>query len=144
MIAIAEQISNYIGNLPTPKQTDILTLHHWMLQLFPSEKIWFLDGKNNEGKIIANPNIGYGTYNNTYANGTTKPFYKVGISSNSSGISVYIMGLADKQYLINHFKNTIGKANITSYCIKFKKIEDVDLDILKVAMRFGMENGNGM
>lgn len=102
-----------------------------MLNEMPNCKLWFLDGRNNDGKIVSNPNIGYGSINLKYANNTTKLFYNIGISTNTTGISIYFMGLDDKEYLQKNFANKIGKATITGYCIKFKKLEDIDLNILK-------------
>lgn len=95
--------------------------------------------KNSEGKVVSNPNIGYGSYTIKYANGTTKDFYRIGLSANSGGISVYIIGLDDKNYLSKTFGKTIGKASVTGYCIKFKAISDINLDTLQAAIRFGAE-----
>jgi hypothetical protein len=33
--------------------------------------------------------------------------------------------------------NTIGKASVTGYCIKFKAIKDIDLNALEQAVRSG-------
>jgi len=93
--------------------------------------------KNSEGKIISNPNIGYGFYSIKYASGSTKDFYRIGLSANTTGISVYIMGLEDKNYLSNTFKYTIGKASVTGYCIKFKSLKTINLEVLKEAIKFG-------
>ena len=112
-------------------------LHQLILETMPACQLWFLDGRNGEGKVVSNPNIGYGFYTINYANGTTKDFFRIGLSSNTSGISVYIMGLEDKTYLARAFGETIGKANVTGYCIKFKSIKDIDLDILQSAIRYG-------
>ena len=92
------QINNYINSLDQPKQNEIKVLHHLFLELFAAEKLWFLDGKNETGKIVSNPNIGYGVTQIDYTNGTSKAFYKIGLSGNTAGISVYIMGLKDKNF----------------------------------------------
>lgn len=136
---IREQIEAYIASQPEPKRSDLQTLHELMLQQLPNCKLWFLDGKNSEGKVVSNPNIGYGSYTIKYANGTTKDFYRIGLSANSGGISVYIIGLDDKNYLSKTFGKTIGKASVTGYCIKFKAISDINLDTLQAAIRFGAE-----
>lgn len=136
---IREQIEAYVASQPEPKRSDLQTLHELMLQQLPNCKLWFLDGKNNEGKVVSNPNIGYGSYTIKYANGTTKDFYRIGLSANSGGISVYIIGLDDKNYLSKTFGKTIGKASVTGYCIKFKAISDINLDTLQAAIRFGAE-----
>ncbi|MBL0192591.1 MAG: DUF1801 domain-containing protein [Saprospiraceae bacterium] len=137
---IEEQINEYIQNLPEPKRMDLQALHDIILSLNPNAKLWFLTGKNSEGKVVSNPNIGYGEYIINYADGKTKPFYQVGLSANTTGISVYIMGLEDRNYLINAYENKIGKAKLTGYCIRFKALKDINIDTLKEAIRFGFEN----
>jgi len=117
----------------------MITLHQLALQVSPACKLWFTDGKNNEGKIIANPNIGYGSYTINYADGSTREFYQIGISANTTGISVYIMGLKDKIYLAKTYGDKIGKASVTGYCIKFKTLKDINLDVIEAAMRDGYE-----
>src|ERR1700729_3059494 len=96
---IQEQIKDYITSQPEPKRSDIEVLHKRILQALPKGKLWFLDGKDDKGKIVTNPNIGYGLQTIKYADGKTKEFYQIGISPNTTGISVYIMGLRDKKYL---------------------------------------------
>ena len=60
------------------------------------------------------------------------------MSANTAGISVYIMGLKDKDYLTQTFGKTIGKASVTSYCIKFKKRADIDMEVLAAAINYGI------
>ena len=114
-------------------------LHKTILALLPKGKLWFLDGKDETGKIVSNHNIGYGSQTLNYAGGKTKEFYQIGISANTTGISVYLMGLTDKKLLAEKFKKRIGKASITGYCIKFKTIEDINLDVLKEAIQCAVE-----
>lgn len=132
---IQEQINDYISSHKEPKRSDLEKLHQIILELMPKCKLWFLDGKNDENKIVSNPNIGYGLHLMKYADGKTRDFYKIGLSANTTGISVYIMGIEDKKYLANTFGEKIGKASVTSYCIKFKKLNDVNLEVLKEAIQ---------
>ena len=117
-------------------------LHQLTLQVLPACKLWFLDGKDDKGKTVSNPNIGYGSYNIKYADGTTREFYQIGLSPNTTGISVYIMGIKDKKYLANTYGKNLGKASVTGYCIKFKTIKDINIDILQAAIRDGVEITN--
>ncbi|MCB9261225.1 MAG: DUF1801 domain-containing protein [Flavobacteriales bacterium] len=128
------QIKEYIDSQPDSKRSDLETLHSRMLYLLPNCKLWFLDGKDEHGKVVTNPNIGYGLKTIKYANGKTKDFYQVGISGNTTGISVYIMGFENKKYLSDTYGKTIGKASVTGYCIKFKSLKDVNMDILDTAI----------
>ena len=139
---IQEQIKKYITSQPEPKRSDMQALHQHILQVLPKCKLWFLDGKDDKGKIVSNPNIGYGSYNIQYADGTAREFYQIGLSANKTGISVYILGIKDKKYLAQTFGKKIGKASVTGYCIKFKTIKDINIDILEAAIRYGVEATN--
>jgi hypothetical protein len=141
-MSVKEQIKNYISSQPKPKQGDMQALHSIILKLMPKCKLWFLDGKDDKGKIVSNPNIGYGFYTKKYADGTAKEFYQIGMSANTTGISVYIMGIEDKTYLAKTYGKDLGKASVTGYCIKFKTIKDIDIDILEAAILYGVEATN--
>ncbi len=136
---VEEQIEEYIAGQPEPKRSDMQALHQLALETSPGCRLWFTDGKNEDGKVVANPNVGYGFYTIQYADGTTKEFYRIGLSANTSGISVYVLGLEDKTYLSKTFGGTIGKASVTGYCIKFKANKDIDLEVLQAAIRYGFE-----
>jgi len=136
---IQEQINAYIASQPEPKRSDMEALHKRILQTLPKGKLWFLDGTDDTGKIVTNPNIGYGLLTMKYADGKTKEFYQTGISANTTGISVYIMGLADKKYLSETYGKTIGKATVTGYCIKFKTLKDIHIDTLLSAIKDGVK-----
>lgn len=146
---IEAQINQYINIQAEPKRTEMQTLHELILQLQPACKLWYLDGKDDTGKIVSNPNIGYGIhiieYAKTRANapaaeGKSKEFYKIGLSANTRGISVYIFGIKDKKYLAETYGSKIGKATVTGYCINFKSLKDINMDILEEAIRYGFEN----
>jgi hypothetical protein len=114
-------------------------LHQHMLQVLPGCKLWFDTGKNSENKTVSNPNIGYGFYTIKYADGTTRDFFQIGLSANTSGISVYVLGIKDKTYLPQTFGKELGKASVTGYCIKFKKLTDINIDVLEAAIRHGVK-----
>ena len=136
---IQDQIKEYITSQPEPKRSDMKSLHQIILQIMPASKLWFLDGKDNDGKTVSNPNIGYGGYTIKYADGKTKEFYQIGMSANTSGISVYVMGIPDRTYLAKTYGKKIGKASVSGYCIKFKTLKDINIDVLESAIRYGVE-----
>ena len=132
---VQEQIQKYITSQPEPKRSDMLTLHRIILQVMPACKLWFLDGKNSENKTVSNPNIGYGLHAMKYADGTTREFYQIGLSANKTGISIYILGIEDKKYLAQTYGKVLGKASVTGYCIRFKTLKDINIEILEAAIR---------
>ncbi|MFC3562033.1 hypothetical protein [Pedobacter jamesrossensis] len=138
---VKEQILEYINSQSESKRKDMQTLHSIILRVMPSCKLWFLDGKNSENKTVSNPNVGYGFYKINYAEGKTKEFYQIGMSANKTGISVYILGIKDKKYLLQTYGQNLGKATISGYCIKFKKLEDINIHILEEAIIYGAKQG---
>ena len=136
---VEEQIEAYITSQPEQKWKDMQALHRMILEVMPACKLWFLDGKDNEGKIVSNPNIGYGFHTIEYANGKPRAFYKIGMSANKTGISIYILGLKDNTYLAQTYGKELGKANVSSYCIKFKMLKNINIEVLKAAIRYGFE-----
>lgn len=139
---VQEEIQEYITGQPDQKRGDIQALHRIILDIKPGCKLWFLDGKNDEGKIVSNPNIGYGSCTIKYTDGSTREFYQIGLCANKTGISVYIMGIEDKKYLAEAYGKEIGRASVTGYCIRFKTLKDINVEILEAAIRFGFENQN--
>ena len=137
---VQEQIKKHIGSQPEPKRSEMQELHQRMLQLLPEGRLWFDDGRNSENKTVANPTIGYGFQVMNYANGKTRDFFQVGISGNTTGISVYVLGLKDKTYLAKTYGKELGKAKVSGYCIKFKTLKDIDIAVLEAAIRYGLEN----
>lgn len=138
-MTIQEQIQGYINSQPELKRNDMQELHNIIVELIPECQLWFLDGKNSENKTVSNPNIGYGSYTMQYADGKTRDFYQIGMSANTTGISIYIMNIGDKAYLAKTYGDKIGKATVTGYCIKFKALKDINIEILKAAILNGLK-----
>jgi len=134
---IQQQIKEYIAGQPEPKRSELQELHERTLKALPGCKLWFEDGKNSDGKIVSNPNIGYGSYTIKYADGKTRDFFQIGLSANKTGISVYILGIKDKTYLAQTYGDKLGKASVAGYCIKFKTLKDINMDVLETAIRYG-------
>jgi hypothetical protein len=138
-MTVRQQITEYIAAQPERKRSDMQALHRLMMRLMPGCRLWFLDGKDERGRTVSNPNIGYGIQAQTYADGSTREFYQIGLSANTTGISVYVMGLADKKHLAETFGKALGKAKVTGYCIKFRTLSDIDVAVLEGAVRYGIK-----
>ncbi|WP_126652035.1 DUF1801 domain-containing protein [Chryseobacterium aureum] len=139
-MTIPEQIQEHINSHPELKRKDMQELHNIILELMPECQLWFLDGKNSENKTVSNPNIGYGSYTLQYAGGKTRDFYQIGMSANTTGISIYIMNISDKTYLSKTYGAKIGKASVTGYCIKFKALKDINIEALQAAILEGIKD----
>jgi hypothetical protein len=137
-MSVKQQIDAFIASQPEPRRSDMQVLHRLIRREMPACRLWFLDGKDETGKTVTNPNVGYGLCTMKAAGGKTREFYQIGVSPNTTGLSVYIMGMEDRKYLPGAYAGTIGKASVTGYCIKFKSLADINLDVLQAAMRDGI------
>jgi Domain of unknown function (DU1801) len=135
---VTDQVEAYLARQPEPKQADLRQVHTHLLAHFPTCRLWFNDGTNADGKVVANPSIGYGEYTIRYADGSSREFFRIGLSANTAGISVYVLGLDDKTYLARTYGACIGKAGVTGYCIKFTRLAVINVDALQAAIRHGM------
>ena len=135
---LLERVEAYLASQPEPKQADLRQVHAHMLEAYPACRLWFNDGTDEAGKIVANPSIGYGARTLSYADGSSREFFRVGLSANTAGISVYVLGLEDKTYLARTYGALIGKAGVTGYCIKFRRLSGIDIAVLQAAIGDGM------
>ena len=125
-----DSVDAYLGSHPEPKRTDLYSLHERFTRLFPGSPVSYFDGLDDTGKVVANPTLGYGTQTVEYASGSSKEVFKLGLSANKTGISIYVMGIKDKALLKSLFQDRLGKAKVTGYCIRFGKLADIDVDTL--------------
>lgn len=132
---VQQQIADHIGAQPDRKRSDMQALHGIIHGLMPDCQLWFLDGRDERGRTVTNPSIGYGHLTMTYVDGSSRAFYQIGISGNTTGVSVYIMGLKDKKYLAATYGTKLGKASVTGYCVKFRTLRDINVETLEALMR---------
>lgn len=141
---VQEFVERLIASQPESKQQDMRALHALVLQALPGCRLWFDDGKDDDDKTVTNPTIGYGLHTIRYADGRTREFFQIGMSANSTGISVYILGIKDKTYLASTYGKQLGKAKVTGYCIRFRHLADIDKGVLETAIRDGARMTSGM
>jgi hypothetical protein len=132
------RIRDYLAAQPERKRGDMQALHDMMLRVMPDARLWFVDGTDEDGRTVSNPSVGYGLLVTTYADGRTREFYQIGLSANTAGISMYVMGLDDRTYLARTYGATLGKARVTGYCIRFAGLRDIDPAVLEAAIRDGV------
>ena len=131
-------MQSYLQKLPRSKQQELQEFIRIVAQVAPKEKAIFYDGKDKEGKVVTNPALGFGSYLHHFSDGRVEQLYRIGISPNATGFSIYVLGLMDKEILKTRFANSLGKAKVTGYCIKFKSLKDLDEKIVLVLIKFAL------
>lgn len=137
MVGTEIQIEKHFAQLEEAKSNELQLLHNFIVRLNPTCKLWFDNGINEEGKVVTNPTIGYGQLTLHYAKGDTKDFFQIGICATTSGISIYLIGIKDKNILKETFARSIGKATITGYRVKYKLLSELNPESLTKLIQFG-------
>ncbi|MFM6935307.1 MAG: DUF1801 domain-containing protein [Flavobacteriales bacterium] len=117
---------------------ELSSVLNWFQSTFPELESSFHDGKNEHGKQVTNPTYGFGTFEQSYANGEKNTHFQIGIAQTKQGISIYLLGIRGKLDLPTLCAE-IGKAKVTGYCIQFKRFSDVQPSVLETAIRAGVQ-----
>lgn len=113
--------AQYLANLPEPRRTDLNALHRAITQAVPKLK-----------PVVVSGMLGYGPYHYRYESGREGDSAVIGLASQKQYISLYLMAVEDGVYLAEANKANLGKVSVGKCCIRFRRLEDLNL---KVAMR---------
>ena len=85
-----------------------------------------------EAKMWGTATVGFGTYHYVYASGREGDWMQVGFSPRKNALTLYIMsGFSNYSELMEK----LGKYKTGKSCLYIKKLEDIDLKILKELIR---------
>ncbi len=73
--------------------------------------------------------IGFGSYHYTYASGRQGEAPLVALASQKNYVSLYISCATTEGYLAEVHKDRLGKVSVGKSCIRFKKLEDLNLAV---------------
>lgn len=118
----------YIESIPEPRKTDFLKIYSLIQKTLPHEKPFILSGM-----------IGFIPYH--YKTKTREgEWFIVGLSNRKDYISIYLCVADGKDYIAEKHKKDLPKASIGKSCIRIKKVEDIDLDILAKVIKEGVDH----
>jgi hypothetical protein len=118
--AAVESPADYLSTLPEPRRSQLAQLHAFIQKTIPRLRPQMHAGM-----------IGYGMYHYVYATGREGDWPVVALSSRAQHISLYICAVDSGGYLAEQSKHLLPKASIGKSCIRFKRVEDVDLGVIK-------------
>jgi uncharacterized protein YdhG (YjbR/CyaY superfamily) len=121
----------YIERLAEPRRSDVRALHELIRRTVPQ-----LEPTMEFGML------GYGKYHYKYPSGREGEWMLVAVASNKNYISLYVTPAApDGGYLAERYKEQLPKASIGKSCIRFKRLGDLDQDVLERLLRRVVELG---
>jgi len=122
----ANTVAEYLGQIEQPRRGDVEALHRMISKALPKLKPGIVAGM-----------IGYGSYHYKYASGREGDWPIIALASQKQYISVYVCASEDGVYIAEKHKALLPKANIGKSCIRFKKLEDIDLKTLERVIKEG-------
>ncbi|MCX6620750.1 MAG: DUF1801 domain-containing protein [Acidobacteria bacterium] len=122
----ARTVAEYFEQIDEPRQSDVRALDALITKTVPELKPSIQAGM-----------IGYGTYHYKYASGREGDWPVIALASQKSYISLYICATDNGEYVAEKHKQELPKANIGKSCIRFRKLADVDLEVLAKLIRLG-------
>jgi hypothetical protein len=74
--------------------------------------------------------IGYGEYSYTGRSGRSGEWFIVGLAAQKNYISVFVNAVDGGSYLAERYAERLGKAKVGKSSISFKRLSDIDLNVL--------------
>lgn len=117
----------YIAKLKEPRKSDIAALHKLIRKVAPELEPFIHIGM-----------LAYGRWHYKSASRREGDWFRFGVASNASYISLYVSAMDSKGYLAERFKKALPKANIGKCCVRFKRLSDLDETVLAKLIREGV------
>lgn len=116
----AKTVNEYIDML-TPERREVVTsVHRFIQKVAPTLKPYF-----------AYNMLGYGSFEYKNYKKETVNWPTIALASQKNYISLYVCAVKDGEYIAEKHKDKLGKVSVGKSCIRFKKLEDLNLDVLE-------------
>lgn len=125
----SQSVAEYIDSVPQDRRKNIEFLHAFIQKHAPDLEVFF-----------AHNMLGYGRLKYTNYKKEIQDWPLIALANQKNYISVYICALVDGEYVAEKFKDELGKVSVGRSCIRFKKIEDVNLKTLEKAIKLAVAN----
>lgn len=125
----AKSIKAYIDSIAEPRRSEVLKVDKLIRKNAPKLKPYF-----------AYNMIGYGTFHYKSKSGREGDWPIIALASQKNYISVYICATKDGKYVPELYREKFGKASVGRSCISFKKLEDMNVDVLEKAISDGVHS----
>jgi Domain of unknown function (DU1801) len=123
----------YLDALDEPRKSQIKEIDRFIRKTVPKLK-----------PIVMKGILGYGPMHYKTKSGCEGEWFKIGLASNKANISLYVCACNDKGYLAEQYAKQLGKVSCGKSCIRFKKFEDLNQDVLQAVLKEAETCGFGI
>jgi len=118
--------AEYLAALAEPRRSELKSLHAAIRKAAPKLKPYL---------AYSGTMIGYGPYHYIYASGREGDCPIVALSSRAQYVSIYVAGHRHGKSIAEAAKARLGKVSVGKACIRFKRLEDLNLPALLKLVR---------
>jgi hypothetical protein len=117
-------VTGFLDSIPAKRRPIVATVHDVIRKAAPELEppVW-------------NDMLGYGKYHYRYASGREGDSYVVGLANQKRYVSLYLCGVVDGRYVAEANAERLGKVSVGKSCVRFTKIEDLNLDVVAELVR---------
>lgn len=116
----AKTPKEYLSSLDEPRKSELKVLDALIRKAAPTLKPEMVAGF-----------LGYGKMHYKTKSGREGDWFTIGLASQKNYISLYFCVVDGKTYLAEKYKKQLPKASIGRSCVRFKKLEHIDLAVIK-------------
>jgi Domain of unknown function (DU1801) len=121
----ANSVESYLAHVVPERQDVINFLHDFIQKSAPSLKPHF-----------AYNMLGYGSFEYFDKRAKeNKSWPVVALASQKNYISLYVCAIDGQQYVAEKYADQLGKVNVGRSCIRFKKLDDLQLDVVRKVLK---------
>lgn len=120
----ASTIEEYLESVPDNRQEIVRFFHDFIKKTVPKLKPHF-----------ANNMIGYGSFPYLNYKKEEISWPTIALDNQKNYVSIYACSVDVGQYVAEKYQDKLGKVSVGKSCIRFKKIEDVDLKVLATVLK---------
>jgi len=125
----AKTVGEYLDMLEPERRRVIEFLHNFIQKISPGFKPHF-----------AYNMLGYGSFKYLNYKKETLDWPIIALASQKNYISLYVCALEDGKYIAEKYKDKLGKVSVGKSCIRFKKLEDLNLEELRRILVLASKN----
>lgn len=125
----ATSIEEYLAAVPPDRKELITFLHKFIQESAPELKPHFAINM-----------LGYGSfpYKNYKKEDIEWPV--ISLANQKNYVSIYVCAVEGKTYVAEKYEKDLGKVSVGRSCIRFKKLDDINLPVLKKVIRMAVKN----
>ena len=125
----AKSVEGYLANVPPERKPIIDFMHELIQKTVPDLETHF-----------AYNMLGYGKFAYIDYKKREMEWPIIALANQKNYVSLYVCAIEDGEYIAEKHKDKLGKVSVGKSCIRFKKLEDLELDEIKKVLKLAAKS----